>query len=354
MPTTVLLRDEMGRPWRITLSGRTVITGEGSSQVIQELDTVAEAERHFEWVLGRRRRDRYTLVEVKEIDDGDPLLKADALGDRAKWDAERRRLEITFKDTADRSFCAAVVDRVVELQPRVLHLLCDPQSPGETFADALLSATLDSVEGLILDTYWQTIARQRRNYFGDLAELFEAMPNLQRAYITGAIKASPFAHSRLRELYLLGDPIPDISVMALADSQLPALEVLGLGLAADTEPAEGMSLQVALTGLAAPKLREVLVDGLGGIVEYLGAGGIPASLRDGGVLALGGEIEDEDALLEALRMHKGALSGLSKLALPLGEAVSIVGDAEARKLVPAVCDSDELGRSMVPDIYLEW
>lgn len=344
----------MGRPWRITLSGRTVITGEGSSQVVQELDTIEEAERHFEWVLQRRRRDRYTLVEVKEIDAGDPLLKADALGDRAKWDADRGRLEITFKDTADRNYCAAVIERVVELQPRVLHLLCDPQSPGETFADALLSATLDSVEVLILDTYWQTIARQRRNYFGDLAELFEAMPRLQKAFITGAIKASPFAHSRLRELYLLGDPIPDVSVAALADSQLPSLEVLGLTLAADTGPVEAEPLKAALAGLVAPKLREVVVDGLEGIVAFLGAGALPPTLSDGGVLILGGEIEDEDALLAALRVHKDALSGLSKLALPLGDAVSIDGDTAARALVPGVVDTDEMNRSMLPDIYLEW
>lgn len=358
MPTTVLLNDDLGRPWRITLNGASVITGEGTSQVVQELANEHLAREHFERVLMRRRRDRYTLVEVKEIEDSDPLLEIDPLGDRARWEPERGCLTITFKDTADRPLCDVIIERVNKLRPRVLHLLCDSASPGDAFPDALLSATLDTVEVLILDTYWQSVARQRRNYFGDLAEIFEAMPRLDRCFISGAIKATPFAHSRLRELYLLGDPLPDVTLIALADSQLPKLEFLGLTLASEDELVDNAAVLEGLGSLDAPKLREVMIEGLADVTGFLGGekgDGLPAGLlAEGGVLSLGGDIEDEDALLEALERHKGSLAGLSQLALPLADALSIDGDAAARKILSSLVDADEYGRTMQPETYLEW
>jgi len=357
MPTTVLLSDDQGRPWRITLHGAAVITGEGTSQVVQELANEDQAREHFERVLMRRRRDRYTLVEVKEIDDSDPLLEIDPLGDRARWEPERGCLTITFKDTADRALCEVVVERVVKLKPRVLHLLCDSSSPGDDFPDALLSATLDSVEVLILDTYWQSVARQRRNYFGDLAEIFEAMPRLDRCFISGAIKATPFAHSRLRELYLLGDPLPMVTVAALAESQLPSLEFLGLTLASEDEAAPSEEVIDGLVGLDAPKLREVMIEGLADITGFLSGGGeglAGGMLAEDGVLSLGGEIEDEDGLIEVLGAHKAQLGQLTRLALPLADALSTDGDAAARAVLPCLIDADDYERSMLPETYLEW
>ncbi len=354
MPTTVLLSDDMGRPWRITLCGASVITGEGTSRVVQELGDDEQAREHFERVLMRRRRDRYTLVEVKEIDDSDPLLEIDPLGDRARWEPERGCLTVTFKDTADRALCEVVIERANKLGARVLHLLCDSASPGDAFPDALLSVTLETVEVLILDTYWQSLARQRRNYFGDLAEIFEAMPNLDRCFISGAIKATPFAHSRLRELYLLGDPLPEVTVAALAESQLPALEFLGLKLAGEDEPAEGTTVCEGLAGLYAPKLGEVMIEGLADIVGVLGSDALEGLLRDGSVLSLGGEIDDEDALHAVLRLRKVGLHRLSELALPLADTLSTDGDATAREIINTLVDTDEYPRTMEPTTYLEW
>ncbi len=222
----------------------------------------------------------------------------------------------------------------------------------------MLSAPLDTIGVLILDTYWQSAARQRRNYFGDLAEIFEAMPRLDRCFISGAIKATPFAHSRLRELYLLGDPIPDMTLVALADSQLPALEFLGLSLASEDDLAHGEALFEGISNLDAPKLREVMIEGLADIAGFLRGesdGGFPPGLLgDGGVLSLGGEIEDEDALLATLEKHKGSLAGLSKLALPLADALSTDGDAQARAILSSLVDADEYSRSMQPETYLDW
>ncbi|MCB9703358.1 MAG: hypothetical protein H6711_15815 [Myxococcales bacterium] len=353
MPTTVLLRDDMGRPWRVTLSGRQVITGEGKSQVIQDLRSAEQAREHFEGVLKRRRREGYSLIEVREIDAADPLLHPDPLADQANWSPEAGTLVIVFRDVADQAFCKAVVARAVELQPRVLQLVCDPASPGEALADALLSATLPSLEALVFDTHFQTVTRQQRNLLGDLAEVFEAMPNLQRAFITGAVQLSPLVHRNLRELYLLGDPLADDTVAALGECKLPALERLAITLASDSGPIDARALLRGLATLKAPPLQALEVEGVASVVDFLRRLP-PGLLADGAQLSVEGSIADEDELLAALREVRPNFARLGSVALPLADALSQGADEEARRLVPCLCDREEVESSLLPSTYLDW
>ena len=257
MATVYKLLGPGGHSLQIALAGERVITGEGEGRVVQEFPSPAAAKEHLERALRLHRRAGYGLVAADEVVDEVALAAPDPLGARAEWEPRRRRLQVVFDDPEGApERCAAVAARVRDAGVRTLHLICDPASPGDGLADAAVGRPLAGLEALIFDTHFQTVTRQASHSIGDLGELLgTALPDLSRLFATGDLILSPCRHERLRELYLLGDPLDEAAVEGLGASSLPALEVLGVSLASDPGPVDGGPRLPALRSLRAPRLR---------------------------------------------------------------------------------------------------
>jgi len=345
---------------RVILSGSKLITGVGEDAVVQSFASTRAAREHLDLVLSRRRREGYA-IEEQELDDADEMALAhadvqpDPLAGCVSWDAETRRLKVVFKGKAvPAGRCEAVVERAAQLQPICLQVLCDHASPGAALSAALARAPLAAVNHFIFDTFFQTVARQRDNSPGDLAELFAALPNLERAFLTGALNLTPTTAPQLRELYLLGDPLSPATLAALGACQFPALETLGMALSADGGPAEELEAALALRRMAAPNLRSIDIHGVSDLLGFFDAltqARLPPTWSS---LRIDGRVDDEDALLGLLRERAGALASLSHLGLPLGDELSLDGEAQAKACVDSVADREELRDLLTPGAYDTW
>lgn len=355
MATIYQLQGPSGHLLRVALAGPRVITGEGENRIIQEFPSPAAAREHIERAVRLHRREGYALLAVQEATDDEVLRAPDPLAERSRWEPGRRRLQVTFnRDEGIAELCDAVVARAIAAEARTLHLVCDPQSPAEALTDALAGRELPALEALILDTHFQTVTRQATNAFGDLAHVLRAMPNLTRLFATGDLVLSPARHDRLRELYLLGDPLDPALLEGLGASHLQALDTLGITLASDEGPADPAPLLRALASLRAPRLRALELQGLqdlAGVLTALAAAPLPPSWRR---LVLDGSIRDEDALLRALRATAPRLGALEALGLPLGDDLSADGDEAARAILPILGDREELGTLLLPAVYDAW
>lgn len=339
---------------RVVHAGKRLIVGEGEDQIVQTFASDAAAAEHLQHMISRRRREG-CRVETSEVGDPSELAEADPLTGVLKWDPERRRATISLhRVEAAARMCEAALARMVQLQPTTLHVVCDPASPGAAFASALARAPLPSVERLILDTPFQTVTRQRLNGFGDLADALAGLPALTAAFLTGDLVLRPTAHATLRNLFLLGDPLPSGLVASLGKSRLPSLQSLGLMLARDAAPGPEPAAAAALASLQAPKLATLDVDGLAdltGFLSALSARPLPPSWTR---LSLDGHVDDEDALLALLEARAPVLRALQVLGLPLTDALSEPGAARAQQLVPGLVDREELPDRMLPATYEEW
>jgi hypothetical protein len=210
------------------------------------------------------------------------------------------------------------------------------------------------VRAFVLDVSSQTQTRQGRNSIGDLAPTFEALPSLERAFVTGRLSLTACKHRALLELYLLGDPIGEPFLRALGASEFPALRRLVLSLASDAGPGPQGAAISALLALRASELREVHVESLKDVaitLEKLLEHGLPPSWK---VLGLSGAVDDERRLLYVLQTHAPRLSELEVLALPLGDEVSASGDEAARALLPNLRDTEEFRELSLPAAYRDW
>ena len=355
MATVYKLLGPGGHSLQIALAGERVITGEGEDRVVQEFPSAAAAAEHLERTLRLHRRAGYGLVAAEEVEDAVALAAPDPLGERAEWEPRRRRLQVVFDDPEGvAARCAAVAARVRDAGVRTLHLVCDPASPGEALADAAVGRPLAGLEALIFDTHFQTVTRQAENSIGDLGELLAALPDLRRLFATGDLILSPCRHERLRELYLLGDPLDEAALEGLGASSLPALEVLGIGLASDAGPVDGGAALRALRSLRAPRLRAIEIDGvadLAGWIAALADAPLPGSWSS---LVVSGSAGDEDALVAALTAAAPQLGGLEVLGLPLADELSTEAEAALRRLLPNLRDRDEVSQGLLPGVYSEW
>jgi hypothetical protein len=345
---------------RVILSGSKLITGVGENAVVQSFASTRAAREHLDLVLSRRRREGYA-IEEQELEDADEEILAhadvqpDPLAGCVSWDAEQRRLKIVFKGaTVPAGRCEAIVERALQLQPVSLQVLCDHASPGAALSAALARTPLPSVHHFIFDTFFQTVTRQRNNSPGDLGELFAALPNLERAFFTGALMLQPVTVPQLRELYLLGDPLSPATLAALGACQFPALETLGMTLCSDGGPAEELEAALALRRMAAPNLRSIDVHGVSDLLGFLDAltqSPLPPTWSS---LRMDGRVDDEDALLALLTERAGAMASLSHLGLPLGDELSLDGEAHAKACVEGLADREELRDLLTPGAYDTW
>jgi hypothetical protein len=149
---------------------------------------------------------------------------------------------ITFRESVTRADCDNALDGLDAETPRAVQLVCDLASPGALWATAIADRYFPSVKAFIFDTHFQSAAHQRDNSIGDLAITARALPNVEQLFAAGAITTTPFEHQILRELYLVGDPLPTSCLAGLAASTLPRLERLALSLSAERPPPESADI----------------------------------------------------------------------------------------------------------------
>lgn len=337
---------------RLTLSGKLVITGEGEDRVEQRFSSPADAAEHLERVIGLRRREGYMIAEVIENAAEvapDPLLGV------AKHDAASGRSTITFKGSkVSRGLPAQIVARLAADAPSSVQIICDPGSPGKSFAEALSGAALPSIKSFIFDTHFQTVTRQSQNSIGDLAAVLAALPSLERLFASGKLELSPTSHERLKELHLLGEPLRRDLVEGLGRSAFPALESLALDLSSESSSGPDRAAAAALRSLTAPNLRQVHVDGIRDLAAFLRdltSGPLPPSWKE---LSLDGIVPDEDTLIAALKERADVLRPLAALGLPIGNELTDESIEEATALLPAIVDESELPELMLPEVYQGW
>jgi len=354
MATIYQLKGRDGHLLRVALAGPKLVTGEGERRVVQEFPDEVAAYEHLERTMRLHRRDGYTLLEAREADE-EEVLAADPLAGHVEWEPRRRRLHLTFRDREGHDqLCAAAVARIAAVEAKTLQILCDLASPGPALPAALARQPLPALTALIFDTHFQTVCRQYDNSLGELADVLKATPNLERLFATGAIELSALNHPRLRELYLLGDPLPERALAGLSASSLPALERLALTLATESAPIDPTPAVRALRSLVAPKLQHIVLEGAQDVARALRALLAEPQPPSWARLTIRGSIVDEDGLLAALSELGPALSRLQALALPLADDLSSEGDAAARRLVPVLGDIDDEEDLLTPSAYEGW
>jgi len=354
MATVYLLRHKSREAVKLTLSGKLLVTGEGDRRVEQSFPSAAAAVEHLERVLGLRRREGY-VAETTEVAEELVAEAPDPLDGVVKHDAASGRATVTFAGTkVPRGLCASIAARLAEVAPPCVQVICDHASPGKDFAAALARTPLPSIVGFVFDTHFQTLTRQRDNALGDLGVVLGALPAVERVFVSGKLALSASTHARLRELYLLGDPLGRDAIESLGRASFPALETLALALCSDGGPGPDSAAAAALRALAAPRLARVHVDAIDDVTAFLRALArepLPPSWTS---LSLGGTVRDEDDLLAALKDLAGVLCPLAVLGLPLSDNVSASAIAEASALLPGLVDEGELPEVLLPSTYDEW
>lgn len=354
-PMTAYFIAYPGRPLRIVLADNALITGEGEDAVVQRFESPHAAREHLDHVLKRRRRDGYP-IQTRPLSaeeragvlgpDGEP----DALADCVKWDEAQAKMTLTCRgDEFHPRRCLEVVERAAQLGAQWWQVICDHSSPTG-LSGALRARPLPKLLSFAFDTHFQTVTRQARNMLGDLDGVLAGMPALRRLFATGDLVLRPTTHARLSELYLLADPMRPATLAALGACRFPALEVLGLRVAADAEPPADRALAAALRELSAPALTHLELAGSGdvvGLLTALTAGPLPKSWQ---TLRIEGSLHDEDALLALLTSRAKVFGGLTRLALPLDEISSDAAE-QARRLVPGLVELPELPERLTPSTY---
>jgi len=337
--------------------------------VVETFASNKEAKAKLDAVLRQRLKEGYSMSSTEIVDDepapasepapSEPSASGDgpAMPPEVKVD-EAGRWMVTFDEeaSATKASCAELTSRIAAEKPRSVQLICDLTSPGANWSEALRGCHLPSVKDFIFDTYFQTQTRQGPNSIGDLGTTFEAFDSLQRMFATGALSlAGPSMHEHLRELSLLGDPLSEEFLGALARSRFPALEQLVISLASDAGPGDDAAALAAIRGLSAhtDRLRIVHVESLADVAAFLDAlveSGVTRRLRE---VRLQGSA-DEEAILAVIERHASALSNLEVLALPLGDELSSDADEAIRARLPCACDTSEFGDAVLPASYAEW
>lgn len=317
------------------------------------------AKQHVDKLIRVRTSQGYTLADVELVNPPEaepppePVHVAEEVDDIADVEIDDRgRLRITFEPEGSLTTkaCAALFDRIARDAPSAIHVIGDIGRPGDAWAKGLAKKSLPSLRDLIFDTYFLTQSQQHEFSIGDLAATFAACPALERCFLTGTLSVrKQGTHTKLRELYLLAADMTPAFLLALATWEFPALERLVISLTTSVTLRPGADTDV-LRVLAAkwPALRRVHVDGLHDVTGAL------ASVRDGWTEArLGGDIEDEDALVAAVERDATRLRRLDVLGLPLALISSSAADT-LRALCPSVRDIDELPPLTAPATYHAW
>jgi hypothetical protein len=231
---------------------------------------------------------------------------------KLEFDASRRRMTIAFHEPPSAAALEAISARLRTDEPRCVHAMVtdwnDPQAPDwddPRHVSQLEKALNPSLQEFIFDAP-DTVARQSYNTLGDISDVLEACPSLQRAFITGCSTMRKTRHEHIRELYLIGNPLDPSVMTALAASTFPALERLVLL----QEGLEAVNLAGCLRSVDAQRLSHVCVDGVP-VFEFLpiiGTAPLPWNLcvSDPG-------LDEVDELLAVLAKNEALRSGKLQL-----------------------------------------
>jgi hypothetical protein len=266
-----------------------------------------------------------------------------------KFGASRKRMTIEFHEPPTLATLEAISARLRNDGARSLHVIVafdwrDPQARDwrdPRHVPQLEKALNPSIEAFIFDAPSDAVARQSRNTVGDICDVLETCPRLQRAFVTGCSTMRKTRHEHLRELYLIGEPLDASVIPGLAASQFPSLERLVLeqfGLRAG-------ELAESLRAIEAPRLREVYIEGVT-VIEFLdmiGTAMLPWTLciRDPC-------FDDVDRLFEVLEQRNELRSG--KLRLDSEKLF----DSEIAKLEQMGVTIEDMRYVFNPRAYANW
>jgi len=226
------------------------------------------------------------------------------------FDTSRARMTIAFHEPPTPETLEAISVRLTNDKVRTLHAMVDldwrdpgaPDWDDPRYVAELERALNPSLEAFIFETPTNTIARQSYNTIGDIGDVLEACPKLQRAFFTGCSTMRKTRHAHLRELHLIGNPLDDSVISGLGTSQFPALEKLAL----EQYDLPARELAAALRAIEAPRLSHACIDGVP-VIDFLtiiGTAALPWTLclRDP-------SFDDVDRLFSVIEQHNALRSG---------------------------------------------
>jgi predicted DNA-binding WGR domain protein len=344
---TLILPSNPNSPFVIFQAGKRLVT----DSTAQAFRSVSAATEHVERVISLRRKEGYLLQSTEQV----PLeeLELAQVDHKVEIAKTNERIVVTFREAVTAAETVKLMEQLVREAPRFLQVVCDSASPGRHFERAIAAHPLPSVKSFVVDTPFQTQTRQGENAIGDLAVTFGALPAVERLFANGKMVLTACRHEHLRELSVLGNPLPRASLRELGGCELPSLERLVLSVSSDAGPLAARDAIASVVHLRAPKLRDVFIDGLDDVtaaLDSLAAAGLPPSLK---FLGLSGSV-DEDRLLASLRRHAPLLAALETIALPLGDEVSSEGDEAARRMLSQLRDTLEFAELTLPKAYDGW
>jgi hypothetical protein len=302
--------------------------------------SVAEAQAYLAAEVQALLQRGFTLVGPREVADEVPHVKV-GRDLTIAFDAETRRM-IAYFERPDQpppeGTFATLRACLRRREPRSLHVATEGDWQGLELAQALVP----SLEAFIFD--WQTAARQARCLVGDIAQILAACPSLTHACVSGGSSLSATRHESLRELHLMGAPLHPSILPALAASDFPVLETLGLSQEDWSHLSTDEVVQV-LGAIRAPQLAEVRLSGVSTleVMDAVGAAAPPWTLivvdvNFDFVEETLGILERRPALRGKLKLASGALFAdeVNQLA-----AAGVAATADWRGLIP-------------PNVYRSW
>jgi hypothetical protein len=302
--------------------------------------SVSEAQTYLSAQVQALQQRGFTLAGAREVADEVPHVKV-GRDLTIAFDAETRRMTAYF-ERADQpppeETLATLHACLRRREPRSLHVATE----GAWQRPELAQTLAPSLEAFIFD--WQTAARQGHCLVGDIAQILAACPGLTHACVSGGSSLSATRHESLRELHLMGAPLHPSILPALAASDFPALQTLGLSQEDWSHLSIGKVVQV-LRALSAPRLAEVCLDGVSTleVMDAVGAAAPPWTLT---VVDVNfdfveetlGILERRPALRGKLKLASGALFAVEVDQLA---AAGVAATADWRGLIP-------------PNVYRSW
>lgn len=290
-------------PVTFVLSDRTLVKkGESLIPDWKEFASAEAARAHLDDRIRHYTRAGYTLVETREV--GEEIAPEHIGSDLTiVVDAAEKRMTAVFHKSPSAEMLDTMAARLRKHEPRCLRIM--PPFAGWS-SPQLVKALAPSLEAFIFDS--ESISRHRDNTLGDISDVLEACPRLTRACIKGCSTMRKTRHEHLRELHLSGSPLHPSVMIALVASQFPALEKLVLY--QEWHDFQAADLAGILRSIAAPRLRQVYVDGVP-VLELLTAIGREALPWNLYITAVG--FDDVDGLFEVLGEHDALRSGKLQL-----------------------------------------
>jgi len=150
------------------------------------------------------------------------------------FDTSRQQITIELHELPTEDAVKKISARLSKDQPRSVHIIVamdwrDRQRPERYHppqVPQIAKALNPSLNAFIFDAPYDSIERQSRNSVGDICDVLDTCPNLQRASLNGCSTMRGTRHEHIRELHLMGNPLDPSVVPGLAASQFPALETL--------------------------------------------------------------------------------------------------------------------------------